>query len=83
MLREKGHSINAITKDLGMSVSTTRKLLDPASRKRTEESEVIAEALKKEVDKKRYVDVGRGTSLLLDISDPKLSTAIRRLEDEG
>ena len=83
MLREKGHSISAIAKDLGMSVSTTRKLLDPASRKRTEESEVIAEALKKEVDKKRYVDVGRGTSLLLDTSDPKLSTAIRRLEDEG
>lgn len=82
-LKEDGLGATEIGRKMGMSESTVRSLLDKESEVRMLKARETADYLKKEVDAKRMVDVGKGVELELGISKEKLNTAIYLLEREG
>ena len=43
----------------------------------------VANILKQELEKKQYLDVGKGTEIPLGITETKLKAAIQMLEEEG
>ena len=60
-LREKGYSLPAIAKRMGLpNESSVRSLLEPKSSARAQQTENVINMLKKAVDENRYVDVGGG-----------------------
>ena len=83
-LREKGYSLNEITKQMGYkNDSSVRSLLNEQSESRMKQSKETAEFLKKQVDEKGMIDVGVGVERELGISKEKLKTALYMLEMEG
>lgn len=83
-LKEKGYSNVKIGEELGLSEGTIRNYLkgNPAERKKLRTDE-IADVLKKQVEEKGIVDVGKGVELEIGCSDVKLNSAIQLLKDEG
>lgn len=82
-LKNKQMSVNAIARQMGKPESTVRAWLDPS---RIAKENVIlntAKILRKQVDKYKYIDVGIGTELHLDMSKEKLATAVATLLDDG
>jgi predicted transcriptional regulator len=82
-LKETGMSTSAIGREMGTNESNVRSYLEPARLKRAQETQGIADGLKACIDKVKYVDVGKGTNLSLNVSPDKLATAVTILEDEG
>lgn len=82
-LKDKGYSNKAIAEKLDVSEGTIRNLLNPALEKRTETIDNIASTIKKNVDKKGYIDVGPGVEIECGISRTKMNAAIQKLKDEG
>jgi hypothetical protein len=82
-LKDKGMGWTAIGKQLGMSESSARALMDPVIQERANRFKVTADILKDNVDKYKYVDVGKGTENHMGISDTQLKTAIAMLKDQG
>lgn len=82
-LRDKGMSKSEIGRQLNMPESTVRALLNPVMAERSNRHRVTADILKTNVDKYKYVDVGKGTSNQMGISDTQLKTSIALLKDEG
>lgn len=82
-LKEKGWSNVAIGKKMGVNESTIRSYLDPSRKARMEIQSSTADALKKAVAEKKYIDIGTGVENYMGISDTKLKSAIGRLKDEG
>lgn len=82
-LSDKGYSNVAIGKRMGVNESTVRMWLDPAYVERTKITENISQVLKNAVADKKYIDVGYGVEAHLGISQVKLKTALRALQDEG
>ena len=92
-LREKGYGYTAIGQRMGLRESTVRSLLEPGARDRASVLESTAAMLRREVEAKTYVDVGRGVELGLPIgmdgaapigiSKEKLQTAVAMLREEG
>lgn len=82
-LKDKGYSITAIGKRMGMNESSVRSLLDPVILSRAKITENIANVLKNELKKSRFVQVGKGVENHLGINQTKLKTALQKLEDEG
>lgn len=82
-LKEKGLSNVAIGKRMGKPESTIRTLLAPGAKERADILKSTSEMLRDQVEKKKYVDVGKGVELHLGISHEKLKAARRVLEDEG
>ena len=81
-LKDKGYSTTEIGRRMGMPESTIRSLLNPAIKKRTEVTNNTAEMLKKEIEKKKYIDVGVGVENRMSISRTKLKTAVEKLKNE-
>lgn len=79
----KGYSNTAIAEKLGVSEGTVRNLLNPNKKRREDTVKGIADALKKELEHKRFLDVGEGVEKQLDISADQLHAATLLLEDEG
>lgn len=63
--------------------STVRNLLNPVLNERSQVIQNTAELLKKNVDQKKYIDVGKGVETQLGISSEKLNAAIKKLGSEG
>lgn len=83
-LRDKGYSLNAITKEMGYANdSSIRSLLNEDTERRMNTAMKTAEFLKKQIDEKGMIDVGAGTELELNISKEKLAEALYILELEG
>lgn len=82
-LKDKGMSVNAIARQMSMPESTVRALLEPSRIAREDVINNTADILRKEVEKHKYIDVGLGTELHLDISKEKLATAAAVLLDDG
>lgn len=83
-LKEKGYSNPAIAKRMGLpSESSVRALLNEKSRERTNQLSELMDVLKKTVDEKKYVDVGGGSELRLNVSEQKLKNAVELLKEEG
>ena len=82
-LLDKGMSMNAATKQMGIAESSGRALMDPVLQERAQRLRVTADILKKNVDEHTYVDVGKGTENHMGISDTQLKTALAILKTEG
>ena len=83
-LKEKGYSAPAIAKRMGLpSESSVRSLLNEKSKARSEQMANLMQVLKNTVDEKKYVDVGGGSELRLNVSEQKLKNACELLKEEG
>lgn len=83
-LRAKGYSLDAITKKMGFNNdSSVRSLLNKDSEARMNQAKTTANFLKKMVDEKGMIDVGKGVERELGISKEKLKEALYVLEREG
>ena len=83
-LKEKGYSNPAIAKRMGLpNESSVRSLLKEKSDIRAQQTENLMNVLKNTVEERKYVDVGGGTELRLNVSEQKLKNACILLQDEG
>ena len=82
-LQEKGLGATAIGREMGVSESTVRSLLDPQAESRMKAAKNAAEFIKKQIDEKGMIDVGVGVERELNISSEKLEQALYLLEREG
>lgn len=92
-LRDKGLGASAIGKEMGLSESSVRSLLNPKSEAKMLAAKQTADFLKEQVaakgmidvgkDVERYINVGEGTERSLGISRTKLDQALYALEAEG
>lgn len=82
-LHDQGLSNVEIGKQLGVAPNTIKNYLDPTMTERVNQTRAIADVLKNEIEKKPYLDVGRGVEYQLDCTRTKLDTAIEMLKDEG
>jgi hypothetical protein len=82
-LKNKGYSTMEIARRMGRNESSIRALLDPILAERATITSNIANILKEEVDKKRYIDVGVGVENYLGIRRTRLKTALALLQEQG
>lgn len=83
-LKDKGYSNPAIAKRMGLpSESSVRSLLKPVSDQRARQTEELMNVLKRCVEDGKYVDVGGGSELRLNVSEQKLKNACIILSEQG
>lgn len=82
-LKEKGYSNIAIAKRMQISDHTVADLLNPSIERKRQITEQIANALKSEVSKDRYIDVGSGVEVDLGVSGTRKNIAIAMLKEQG
>ena len=79
---EEGKSNTAIAKEFGVTEGTIRNWRKLGEAPETK-LDAITKRLKREVDKKKYLDVGEGVERELGTSKDSLRTAVRILEEQG
>lgn len=83
-LRKKGYSLNQIAEKMGFANdSSVRSLLNEKSENNMNQAMNTAEFIKKKVDEKGMIDVGKGVEIGLGVSREKLKQALYILELEG
>lgn len=81
--KEQGLNISAIGREMGINESSVRSLLDEAKADRNDLTRSTAKLLGKFVDEKKFVDIGPGAELELNVSRTRLKNAIALLEEDG
>lgn len=82
-LKEKGLGDTAIGREMGISESSVRSLLNPKSEAKMLAAKQTADFLKQQVDSKGMIDVGKDVERELNVSRTKLDQALYALEAEG
>lgn len=83
-LKEKGYNASEIARQMGYkNESSVRSLLNEDTAVRKNQAKATAEILKKMVDEKGMIDVGKGVERELGISSEKMKQALYILEMEG
>lgn len=82
-LTDAGMSVNQAAKELGVNESTARGWLKKDQEVRENSVRATAEALRAEIEKTPYLDVGSGNELWMGVSPTRLGTAVAMLQDEG
>lgn len=82
-LYDAGNSKMAIARELGIPESTVRHYLDPTFQARRDKATLLADELKKQVEERRYLDVGEGVELQLNVSKEQLNAAVELLKQDG
>jgi len=82
-LKDKGYSATEIGKRMNLNESSVRSLLDPVMQERALIIENTANMLRKQVEEKKYLDVGKGIENQAGVTRTKLNTAIAELQKEG
>lgn len=92
-LQDKGMSNVKIGETMGINESTVRSLLTPGRLDKEQQLQSIADMLKRQVDEKKFLDVGVGVERQLPLSDnpnaqigvplDKFHTAVAMLRNEG
>lgn len=72
-----------VARELGISDSTLRSILDSKRKARADASKVTADFLKEKVKELGMIDVGHGVEHELGISRTKLDNVLKMLEEEG
>lgn len=81
---KEGKSLQQIAKEMGYpNDSSVRNLLNEDIEARKNKAQKTADFLKKQVDEKGMIDVGKGVELGLNVSREKLEQALYILEREG
>ena len=81
--RNKGMSYTAISDRMDIPESSVRALLKQDNKDKAQVLDNVTEVLRKNVDEKRYVDIGKGVEHQLDISKGKLDKAVAKLKELG
>ena len=81
--KAKGMSTNAIATRMGVPEATVRNYLKNPDKYTESTLKNTVDTLRMEVDSKGFLDIGRGASNYMGISDQKLSAAVSILKDEG
>lgn len=82
-LKDKGYSNVAIGQRMGLNESSVRVLLTPGAQDKADNLASVANMLRKNIDEKKYLEVGSGTENHMGVSKEKKDTAIALLMDEG
>ena len=85
-LQSKGLSNGAIAEAMGLprsAESTVRGWLKAGDQVKEGSLRATANQLKAEVEKKEFLDVGKGTELYMGVAESKLRSAVAMLKDEG
>ena len=83
-LKDHGYSNAEITRRMGYAnESTTRSKLKAAYSDKVEEIDTIAEMIKKNVDSKGYIDIGKGVNIEVGTNENKFDTAVAKLIEQG
>ena len=82
-LKEKGYSNVAGAAKMGIPESTYRNLIAPGAKDKADSLQSTADMLKRQLEEKKYLDVGSGTENYLNVSATKLNTAVSMLKAEG
>jgi hypothetical protein len=92
-LQDKGMSNSAIGRKMEINESSVRALLDPGAKRKADVLDATADMLKRQVEEKKYIDVGTDVyrnlpigdnpGAPLGISSTKFDTAVAKLREEG
>lgn len=82
-LKSKDWSNVAIANKLGITEGTVRNYLKEPEEKRLNAVSRTADILRDELEKNRYLDVGKGVEQYLGITRTRLDAALKMLQDEG
>lgn len=82
-LKDKGMSNVEIGRRMGINESSVRGLLDDTLAERNSKVENVAKTLRREVDKKEMIDVGKGVGLEIGASEEQMKAALSILEQQG
>lgn len=82
-LKQDGLGATEIGREMGLSESTVRSLLNSNSEARMMAAKNTADILKRAVDSKGMIDVGKSMDIELGVSKEKLDQALHILEMEG
>jgi len=82
-LKDKGWSNVKIGERMGLNESSVRALLEPGAKDKADAIQTTANMLKKEVDNKKYVDVGGSVHLAVGVTRTHLDTSVAALREQG
>lgn len=83
-LKDKGYSNVAIAKKMGVSEGTVRNYIKEGEAFKKSKLDTAADVLRKNVDEKGYIDVGKGVNLDLNTTETNMKAAIKKLtNNEG
>lgn len=83
-LKAKGYNPYQIAEKMGFkNESSVRSLLNESSEHRMNEAKTTADFLRKQIEEKGFIDVGKGVEKELGITSVKLKEALTILEMEG
>ena len=81
--KANGWSNVAIGRRMGYPESTIRSWLAPGAKDKADALETIANLLKKHVDEKGMIDVGKGVEHHLGVTKDRLASAVAMLKEKG
>lgn len=82
-LKEHGYSLSEISRKTGIAQTTVVNYLNKANEEKKVKISNIAEIVKDRVDKNGFIDIGDGSALYLNVSNERLSAAVKMLTDQG
>lgn len=82
-LADEGMSNIAIGKEMGINESSVRSLLAPGAKDKADNLQEISNMLRRQVDQKKFLDVGAGVENDLGITETKLRNSVAILKEEG
>lgn len=82
-LKLTGMSNVAIGKEMGKNESSVRALLAPGARDKGDLLTTTSEMLKAEVEKNKFIDIGKGVENHISVSPNNLNTAVFMLKEQG
>lgn len=82
-LMDEGMSRSERARRLGVNESTLRSWENEETERRSKLTNATVDVLKKNVDEKRFIDVGEGVASSLGITEYRLQTAVQALQNQG
>jgi hypothetical protein len=82
-LKEKGWSNVKIGERMGLNESSVRALLAPGEKDKADALQTTANMLKRQVDQKKYIDIGSGVDIGLGVTRTHLDTSVAVLREQG
>lgn len=83
-LKAKGNSNGAIAARMGLpGESSVRALLAPGAKEKAQALTNISDMLKRQVEEKKFLDIGTGQEAHIGISKEKLNVAVAMLKEQG
>ena len=81
--REHGYSAEEIARKMNQPASTVRGWLKAEESKQYDQNKLLADRIKVLVDQDKFVDIGKGVSNMIGVSDQRLKNAVALLKSEG